>query len=170
MRNREILLLLGCLLAAGCKPDPVPIAVDRLVIDTFSPNNSATNDTFLTLIDADGTVLATDDDSSPQGGGSWGFSRIDYTAGLPAGTYYITANKDSTNGGIYYAIRVLDYVNDIFPVPGLLGVDDEPPYDDAVTGGVPTDPVPITLGDGGVQSRQLNPEATDVDWFELIIP
>jgi hypothetical protein len=138
-----------------------------IVIDTFHPGLGGYNDTFLTLVDATGTVLATDDNGNPLQGSHLGFSRITYTTGLGPGTYFIKLNNPNGVGDGYYVIRVLTAdPGTSFPV--VAAVDEQTDGDDAVdTNGIPQNPVVITLGQ--VISRRLYPVASDVDWFQLVL-
>jgi hypothetical protein len=161
--------------------DPVQVNT-RIVIDTF-PAGYNQNDTYLTLIDAGGTVLAEDDNGFPNQATYVGYSRIDVTQGLPVGIYYVMVSKPTEDGNPNYGFRVLDYdPGASFPIVASadederiapLGLDH---FDDAVDGnGVPTNPQSIAIG--GVVSRSIFPEpgdpddpTPDVDWFELVIP
>jgi hypothetical protein len=159
--------------------DPVQVNT-RIVIDTF-PAGYNQNDTYLTLIDAGGTVLAQDDNGFPEQGTYVGFSRIDVSGGLAGGTYYIKVHKPTELGNPNYGIRVLDYdPGEDFPVVVATDEDETswppPPRDDPVdVNGVPTNPWPIALGDANAQSRAIfaapaPEELNDIDWFELVIP
>jgi len=139
-----------------------------IVIDTFHTGGGGYNDTFLTLVDALGTTLATDDNGNPDQADHLGFSRITYTGGLASGTYYIKLNNPTGNGDGYYVIRVLT-TDPGSTFPTVAKVDETTDTDDAVDGnGIPLNPVSITLGQ--VISRRLDPVATDVDWFKLVLP
>jgi hypothetical protein len=98
------------------------------------------------------------------------FSRIDYTGGLPAGTYYLRVRAAVSSGNGPYAIRVLvvpdeDYTSWLF---GSANNPDTPYESDDLpqSGGVPSDPVPIAIGER--LNRYLT--AGDVDWFVLTLP
>lgn len=97
------------------------------------------------------------------------FARIDYTAGLQAGTYYIRVRAAASWGNGPYAIRVLvapdeDYTSWRFAV--LNNPDPYEPDDPPQSGGVPSDPEPIAIGER--LNRYLT--AGDVDWFVLTLP
>jgi hypothetical protein len=157
-------------LVAGCCQDPVTI-YDRLVIDTFYPDGGDLSDTYLILIDASGNVLAQDDNGNPDQTTHDGYSRIDYTAGLPAGTYYVRVNNDTGTGSPYYGIRAVDYDPGLsFPVLGTVNENDGLSDDSVGGNGVPTNPVPLSLGEAGAQSRAILPILLDKDWFELVLP
>ena len=157
--------------ATSCvNPDSTanPLAYPLVVIDTFHPGAGGWNDTFLTLVDASGTVLATDDNGNPVQANNLGFSRITYTDGLAAGDYYIQINNKSGLGDGYYVIRVLT-TDPGATFPTVAAVDEQTDTDDQVdTSGIPTQPVVIVLDQ--VVSRRLFPVATDVDWFQLVLP
>jgi len=155
-------LVLGC--ALGRPP------YDRLVIDTFMPTGFFQNDTFLTLIDSAGNLIAQDDNSNPDQVNHQFCSRIDYQNGLLSGTYYIKVHKPTDVGSLQYCIRVLESIESF---PATAPVNEAPDTDGVVDGnGVPIAPVAITLGQ--VISRAINPEppdpAADVDWFKLVLP
>jgi hypothetical protein len=163
---------------AGCQQASPP---DLIVIDTF-PAGYNQNDTYLTLTDASGTVLAQDDNGFPDQTTYVGFSRIIVSGGLASGTYYIKVHKPTVAGNPNYAIRVLEYdPGSSFPVVAPADEDETswppPPRDDPVdVNGVPTNPWTIAIGD--VISRSIydedsdppNAELYDVDWFKLVIP
>ena len=117
-------------------------------------------------LDEHGTSIAEADG----GGDHNGCARIDYTGGLAPGTYYVRVRgqKSTTDG--FYAVRLLltqpeiDYSAWYFGVTG----DDASyePDDDPPSGGVPTDPVPITVG--GKLNRALTDG--DVDWLVFTLP
>jgi hypothetical protein len=171
-RRLAMALLVAAALALllSCKPE---IVYDQIVIDTFSPTGGSTDcDTFLTLTDAQGKVLATDDDGNSDISTGEGYSRINYQKSLTSGTYYIKVEKDSTDGGGYYGVRVLDY----FPADAYTALtpwwEPTPDGDDNVdvdAGGVPTNPWDIAMGNAEAISRAINPD-TDVDWFKLVLP
>ncbi len=73
--------LLTLLAIAGCQQDPGP-PPELIVIDTFPATGSSQNDTFLTLIDTAGTILAQDDNGFPNQATYVGFSRIEVSGGL----------------------------------------------------------------------------------------
>lgn len=104
--------------------------------------------------------------------------RIDYTGGLMSGTYYIRVRcRESTLSGVY-ALRVVESVDptvdqDLQYPPAedwffASNSDDSAyePDDDPPSGGRPTNPVDIRIGDK--VNRALT--AGDVDWFRLILP
>ena len=166
------LLLSAVLLFTGCPREPAAEGFyDHLVIDTFAPGGGGSSDTFLILIDHTGNELATDSNGNPDQVNHLGYSRIDYLAGLSAGTYYIRVNNPTDTDQIYYGIRVVDYdPGASFPVLGDVPEDDGGSDDPVDGNGVPLNPVLITLGEAGAQSRAIFPRATDIDWFKLVLP
>ena len=167
-----VLFLVLTLLLLGCKQDPLLPDYPRIVIDTFVPSAFNENNTYLTLIDAGGNMIAEDDDGNPDQTNHKSCSRIDYQGGLSSGTYYIKVHKPTAAGNPNYGIQV--HTNDpgaSFPAITPANEDETVPVDDAVDGnGVPTAPVTILLGPGQEVSRSIFPVATDVDWFELVLP
>ena len=157
-------------------------AYPRLVIDTFAPKGGGTSNTFLTLIDHAGNVLATDDDGNPDQVNHNGYSRIDYQEGLAAGTYYIEVKvvpwpaghpSEFTRDGSspFYGIRVVDHdPGEKFPELDEERENDGGSDDAVGPDGVPLNPVPIDLGEAGARSRAISPIETDVDWFVLVLP
>ena len=99
--------------ARGAVGTPVlsgPVHVNRrVVIDTFLPTGFFQNDTFLTLLDAAGSVIAKDDNGNPDQKNHQYCSRIDRRAGFPAGPTIVKVNKSTDVGSQFYCIRVLDY-------------------------------------------------------------
>ena len=161
------LLLAPLALVLGCS---MGSQYDRLVIDTFMPDSGIfQNDTYLTLIDSAGNLVAQDDNGNPDQVNHNLCSRIDLPTGLSSGTYYIKVHRATATGNPNYCIRVLDYdPGASFPTESRANEDETIPVDDAVNGsGVPIDPVSISLG--GVISRSIFPES-DVDWYELVLP
>ncbi len=167
------MLVLALLFAfAGCQQSP---PTGLIVIDTFPATGSTQNDTYLTLIDAGGTILAEDDNGFPDQASYVGYSRIVVSSGLAGGTYYIKVTKLTELGSPNYGFRVLDYdPGSTFPVVLAANEVESPAYfDDAVDAfGVPTAPRSINLGE--VVSWSIFPEPNappaDVDWYKLVIP
>ena len=126
--------LLTLLAIAGCQQDPGP-PPELTVIDTFPATGSSQNDTFLTLIDTAGTILAQDDNGFPNQATYVGYSRIEVIGGLAAGTYYIKVHKPTEVGNPNYGIRVHAYdPGETFPVVAGANEDETVPVDDAVDG------------------------------------
>jgi len=191
---RAVLLIASAFALLGCSdPGNTPITYERIVIDTYSPNGSYTADTYIDLFDENGDPDADDpwssDDtgealaSADSGNPDWPMmARIDYTGDLkPGDIYYIRVRGATETVDDPYAIRVLSlnvgdslpgYVS-LSPVIGLDGYEDD---DDPVsTGGVPTNPVPIQLGNSNSLSRSIDnpsglPGDGDIDWFKLVLP
>jgi LruC domain-containing protein len=158
--------------ARGAAGTPVlsgPVQVNRrVVIDTFMPTGFFQNDTFLTLVDAAGSVIAQDDNGNPDQKNHQYCSRIDRQSGLPTGTYYVKVHKPTDVGSQLYCIRVLDY-NPGAVFPATAPVFEANDGDDAVgVDGLPLNPVAIALGQ--VISRMIEPELTDNDWFTFTLP
>jgi hypothetical protein len=191
---RIAILLVLTLAIVGC-PDPgtTPTVYERIVIDTYSPNNSLTADTYIDLFDASGDpdaddpwsgddtgdAIAYDDNGNPDWPGT--YARIDYTGGLASGTYYIRVRGAADTVDDYYTIRVLSLkISDSLPLydfPGSVGLkyDDYEPDDSPKSGGIPTNPVPIAIGNTNWINRALDydtgpPAEGDIDWFELVLP
>jgi len=192
------LVLLAVLALASCSPEPnppAPIVCERLVVATFSPDGSFTADTYIDLFDSSGDpdaddpwagddtaeAIAWDDDS----GYTPSMSKIDYTGGLTAGTYYIRVRGKTAAYGIdeWYGFRVRSLnVGDPLPAypdfgtpatwlplsakPDADEVDDNP-----TSGGVPANPVAIDLGEVNAVSRSLYVDGTDpdIDWFVIVL-
>ena len=168
---------------------------ERIVIDTYSPDDNVTANTYIDLFDAGGDpdaddpwtgddtgdAIAFDDDGNTSDYA--GMSRIDYTAGLSSGTYYIRVRGLIETVDDYYAIRVLSLnLVDALPpydFPGVwaakpdLNEDDDSPQ----SGGVPVSPVTIQLGNTNWVNRSIDDPTPsffdgngDVDWFKLVLP
>ena len=175
----------------------VAVMYPRLVIDTYrwSRSGFGTANTFLSLFDRNGdptadtsptlwnddaapyTVdapplsIAEDDDGNPTFAQ---FARIDYSAGLAPGTYYIRVRGYVSTEVGPYAIRVLTDINplDQYPVEWFFAGPNytDAPYetdDNPKSVGVPTNPVAISIGQA--HNRYLQ-AAGDVDWFVLVLP
>lgn len=157
-------------LVLGCRRDPGVQVYDQIVIDTWC-DPFAANDTYLTLIDAGGNVLAENDDDNPaQGTYNVGCSRIDYTLGLTSGTYYVKVHKPTDTGNPNYGFRVVDYDPGTSFAPITPADEDETGvyFDDSENAsGVPTAPVDLALGQ--VESRSIFP-ADDKDWYKIVLP
>jgi hypothetical protein len=161
------------LLYLGCTMDSEPV----IVIDTFVNPYSAC-DTYLYLFDAAGNLIAEDDDGNPDQVNHEGCSRIKIIGGLSSGIYYIKlvkVNKEPSVafGNANYGIRIVDYdPGASMPATNTTTNEDDGGTDDAIDGtgvddGIPTNPVPINVGD--VLARAISPLG-DIDWFKLIIP
>ncbi len=157
---------------SGAEGSPVlsgPVRVNiRILIDTFPATGSSQNDTYLALYDAVGgqaRLLAQDDNGFPNQATYVGYSRIDVTQGLPAGTYYVKVRKPTELGNPNYGFRILSTdPGSIFPVVAGANEITESTPDDAVdAGGVPTAAWANPIGQ--VSSRSIFPELSDVDWF-----
>ena len=160
-----ILFLLVPLMISGCKSDPGP---DLIVIDTFTAPAFNANDTYLTLNDSGGSLITEDDNGNPDQTNHQDCARIVGTGGLPSGTYYIKVNNPTGTGNPNYGIRVLDYDPGV-SFPSITAANNnDGGVDDGDVGGVPTAPVSISLGQ--VISSSVFPIATDVDWYELVLP
>ena len=175
----------------------VAVKYPRVIIDTYKWSSGAfgTTNTFLSLFDRNGdptadtsptlwnddaapyTVdapplsIAEDDDGNPTFAQ---FARIDYSAGLAPGTYYIRVRGYVSTEVGPYAIRVLTDINplDQYPVEWFFAGPNytDAPYetdDNPKSGGVPTNPVAISIGQA--HNRYLQ-AAGDVDWFVLTLP
>lgn len=176
-RKASILLLAGVLSAvlAGCpNPEgPKPIVCERLVIDTFPPiTGTAATDTTLRLYDDRGRELAFDDNNPNVPFDYQPSARIDYTEGLPAGTYYVKVYSAIGNPGDY-VVRVLDLaLTDSLPayeLPEKPSTEGYPDGDDEAVGNVPVNPLDIDFGNANQRNRNLWDEA-DVDWLRIVIP
>ena len=142
-----------------------------IVIDTFTANNTNESNTYLTLIDSGGNLIAEDDDGNPDQTNHSLCSRISQ-GGMSSGIYYIKVEHptEAVATSAYYGIRVVDYdPGSSFPV--FAGTNEtDGGSDDAVDGsGVPLNPVSIDL-DQVITTRAIFPQDTDVDWFELVLP
>jgi len=142
------------------------------IIETFV-NPFLESDTYLSLFDASGNRIAEDDNGNPDQANHKGCSRISIVGGLAAGTYYIKVENRTGDGNPNYGIRVLDYdPGAVIPTTPTTTNENDGGIDDAIDGtgvddGIPTNPVPINIGDE--ISRAIAP-AGDVDWFELTVP
>jgi hypothetical protein len=174
----------------------VPIIYGLIVIDTYYPDSGSqvsAVDTWISLFGSSGDTTTEspnlwNNDASPyttetsakaENGSLGNYGRITYSLGLVPGTYYIRVRgvQSVMNGA--YAIRVLSSAadsptgpswpwyftatnpTDANPLGGSYEPDDNP-----LQGGVPTNPVTISLG--GKLNRWLT--AGDVDWFKLVLP
>ena len=165
----RVLLMMPLAFALGCAPPPSSPPYERLVIDTFMPDNGIDqNDTFLTLIDAAGNIIAQDDNGNPDQSNHQLCSRIDHQAGLASGTYYIKVHRATDTGNPNYCIRLLDH-NPGAVFPATPAANETSDTDDAVgANGLPLNPVAIALGQ--VISRSIFPELTDIDWYTFTLP
>ena len=184
--GKFLFILLMLALVISCPNTNSPVTYERIIIETFYPGGGGIVNTVLTLFDENGDPdaddpwvvsdappdsLAEDDDSQPDGSHVL-YSHIDYTGGLISGTYYIRVRHFSSTGTGYYAIRILSLAlgDDVPVLPVLTPNASDSPYepDDnpVLTGGVPTNPVSISIGDQF--SRYLT--AGDIDWFKLVLP
>jgi len=169
-----------------------PTLYDRIVIDTHSPNGSFTTDTYIDLFDSEGDpdaddpwtgddtadAIAFNDDGNPE---FPNMARIDYTGGLPPGTYYIRVRGAKEIVDEYYAIRVLslnpgdtlpdyDFSQPLAEKPDVYEA--APGDDEPKSGGVPSNPVSIEIG--ATISRSIDydyaTQEGDIDWFVLVLP
>lgn len=172
-----VFLLLLLLSLVGCNLNQDSEAV--IVIETFDPQTYSENDTYLTLYDSGDNLINEDDDGNPDQANHKGCSRIIVTGGLANGTYYIKVHNPNPTGSSnpFYAIRVLDSINDSYPTVTL----PTPPYEDETSVYIDHDaaqnrttPVSIDLGDILIRTiypvDTTPPDVDDVDWFELLIP
>jgi hypothetical protein len=152
------------------------IATDPF-ISIFGPSGDTTLDASPNLWNddtdpytVDGAVaIAEDDDGNPTFAK---FARLDLL--LDPGTYYIRVRYRTSDLGGAYAIRIISAPDEIYASwyfaatnptdvdPGLVSyeTDDTPP-----SGGIPTKPVPIVIGERC--NRYL--DVGDVDWFVLTV-
>jgi hypothetical protein len=179
-----LLLLGGCTVS----PPTQPTQYSRLVIDTYLPNTfaSSTPNLTVTLFGSAGTVatsIASGTYATDANPDYAGFTRISYAGGLGPGTYYVRVKGSGDPATDYgaYAIRILTadpvpaYATapgsppDYFPgINGGSGTPDSYEADDAVSGGIPTNPVPISLD--GRLNRYIQKDIDDVDWFVITLP
>ena len=171
MASRTVAFILGfllVLLSQGCKIDPIPADPSVLVIETFDPASFSENDTYLTLTDASGNVIAEDDNGNPDQINHKGCSRITIQGGLPSGTYYISVRNPSGRPNPNYGIRVLDFDPGVdYPTLAPANEDESLVFLDNDVSGNKTTPVRIETGQ--ILNRSTFPNS-DVDWFELVIP
>jgi hypothetical protein len=187
VKNRTLarLSVMGglCLVFMGCTPPtapPVtlpPTTYSRIIVDTYRFNDlaSANTDTFVSLYGSQGTSAAAIIEAD---GGNLtytvGLARIDYAGGLTSGTYYIRVKGGTSIADGPYAFRVLTSMsappNEYTTSDFFAGVADPDPYepDDAVSGGIPTAPLSVSLGTP--YNRFLTTGGGDVDWFKLVLP
>jgi hypothetical protein len=157
-------------------PPQVPVqqqvVYERIVIETYpySPLVAVT-DTTLSLYNASGTLVDFNEDVAPADP-FWPSARIDHTAGLASGIYYIRINSNAANLGSY-VVRVLSLkTGEALPAydfPGAPAVESWPDGDDAATGNIPAAPLDILLGSLNRLNRKLS-DAADVDWLKLQLP
>jgi hypothetical protein len=161
----------------GC-PEPGPHTYERIVIDTYSPNDSLTadpDDTVDPWTDDDTTdAIAWADDGNPDFAS---MARIDYTGGLTSGTYYIRVRGKTSSESSYYAIRVLSLnIGDSPPGYIFPGFDAMPDSyeddDDPGSNWIPLKYITIQLGNANNLSRSIDYDSSvpDVDWFQLDLP
>jgi hypothetical protein len=183
------LMSLGFVMLGCSDPGNTPTVYERIVIDTYSPDMSATCDTYIDLFDVNGDpdaddpwtgddtvdAIAFDDSSNTDWPGT--YSRIDYAGGLVSGTYYIRVRGAEVTVDDFYVIRVLSLkMGDPLPgydYPGSFSAspDNEESDDSPQSGGVPTNPVIIELGNTNRVNRSIDFDGSgDVDWFELLLP
>jgi hypothetical protein len=169
----------------------VAVIYPRLVIDTYRPTAEGfgTTDTYLSLFGGggdpslesgsalwlpDSSALAEDDGGNPR---FVLFARIDHTAGVAPGTYYVRLRGATSTENGAYAIRVLTTADpdaypssvyfsgnnqaEVSPSGAAYEIDDNP-----TSGGIPANPVAI--GINTPLNRYL--EAGDIDWFKLVLP
>ena len=166
-------------------------------VSLFGPNGDTTVDppslTDVWNTDA-GSPYTTETSALAENGGPGKYGRVDYAAGLAPGTYYIRVRTLYSYQQGAYGIRILDTAADsptgsgwawyftstnqaeANPSGGSYEPDDTP-----LQGGVPTNPVAITLnqkinrwlepGDiAGSGIISTTPTPGDVDWFKLTLP
>jgi hypothetical protein len=170
------ILLAGVISIFYCPTAQGP-AYERIVIETYKYKSDTANvDTYLRLYDAAGTLLAENDNITA----SDLFSRIDYTAGLEPGTYYIEINSETTPFPSLgpYVVRVLSLkLGEALPAydyPGVIASEPWPDGDDSAP--LPSTPKDISLGTDKWLNRYLTTlpdhvgEPYDVDWCVLVLP
>jgi len=180
---------LPMLVLSACFRQP-PVIYPRLIIDTYpATTGPGSVNTFITLFDSSGdptvdinptlwnnntspyTVdasLATAEDNDGNIAFS-GYAQVDYSGGLPAGTYYIRVRGAVSTGNGPYAIRVLLEPDESYASWWFTSYNYPDDYEDDDTpksGGVPENPVRIEVG--GKINRYIT--ANDVDWFVITLP
>jgi hypothetical protein len=182
-----LVIILGSCSISSSAPLGAPTHYAKIIIDTYLPNSGMSFSPKMTmaLYGSTGTSAAAIDTNtggninSPYGLGN--YARIDYTGGLDSGTYYVRVSSNAVPTAFYgaYAIRVLtslpvpeysaaDEFATVNPGSGISNPDSYEP-DGAITGGgVPTNPVAITIGDR--LNRSMIKDAADDDWFVLTLP
>ncbi len=167
-----------------------PTVYPRIIVDTYPTTGPATVNTFISLFDSTGdptldtnpnlwnnnidpyTVdspplsIAEDDDGNLFYSS---YALIDYVGGLTAGTYYIRVRAGLSNQFGPYSIRILTSPDDNYAAWLFTGYNDDSSYepdDSPQSGGIPVNPVPISIGER--LNRYLT--AGDVDWFVLTLP
>ena len=174
----------------------VPIIYPHIVIDTYNPvYGGAAGMPWVSLFGSSGDPITdppdlwntdldpytTETSAIAEDGGLGLYGRVDYAGGLAPGTYYVRVRGLTSTQNVAYGIRVLDTSadspsgpswpwyfaatnpTDANPAGGFYETDDTPPQ-----GGVPTNPVPITLNEK--LNRWLTATPGDVDWFKLTLP
>jgi hypothetical protein len=169
-----LLFLLVAVFFSSCPTADGP-AYTRIVIETYNPDGigKANTDTTLRFYDTSGNQLDLNDNVGDIGSNPfYPYARIDHTAGLEPGTYYIRINSDAANPGPYM-LRVLSLnVGEALPAyafPGPTAGEAPPDGDDTAVGNVPVAPVDISLGSASGLNRWIDP-GTDVDWCKLVLP
>jgi hypothetical protein len=171
----------GAITIALLEPPSTGTTYARIVIETYPySQGAAATDTTLRLYDADGKELAYNENvvaTDP----IYPSARIDHTAGLAPGIYYIRINSDAANFGPY-VVRVLSLkTGEALPAydyPGAPAVENWPDADDPATGNIPAAPLGIQLGSLNRLNRRLTTEPDhandvpphDVDWLKLELP
>jgi hypothetical protein len=174
------ILLFLPLLTSCPSSGPAPITTyARIVIDTYEPRGGLPGnvpaDTYLTLYDASGNQLASDDQGNTDSGQN-GSSRIDYILGLTLGTYYLKVTKGSTNATGPYAVRFLWVdVGSALPVPPYdplyLPIDPDPyEFMDAPETTPPLSIAPVSVNLGVDNFGRILDPTNDVDWLKLVLP
>lgn len=188
-RKGWLLFLSSLALSACCQ---APTIYPRIIIDTYNATSGPGSvNTFVSLfgsagdptLDTNPTLWNNDTDpytvdapplsiAENRGGNpnDSTFARIDYQDGLEAGTYYLRVRAAVSTASGPYAIRVLlapdeDYASWLF-LSYAVNPDGYEPDDAPKSGGVPSNPVPIGVGEK--VNRCL--AAGDVDWFVLTLP
>jgi hypothetical protein len=176
-------ILVAAVLLTSCPNTPPQVSVhERIVIETYHPAGSgfADTNTTLRLYDASGTLVDSNEDVDPADP-FYPSARIDHTAGLASGIYYIRINSDAANFGPYVVRALSLKTGEALPAydyPGVLAVESWPDGDDAATGNIPAAPLDIQLGSLNRLNRRLTTEPDhandvlpyDVDWLKLQLP
>jgi subtilase family serine protease len=127
----------------------VPVIYDEIVIDTYNPSGSgadAINPTIVKLYDANGTLLAKDNDESgtirpvlTDSGVDWpgqGYGYIDCKLGLPPGDYFILVEESSSLTDPFgYGIRALTAPSISYGTAWAVGTPTETESDSPLIGG-----------------------------------
>ncbi len=178
-RLRILPVLLSSLLVMSCENNgPIPpTTYERILIDTYQPQGglplNIPADTYLSLFNASGSLLAADDDGNTDSGQN-GSSRIDDTSGLTSGTYYIKITKGPGSANIgAYAVRLLSLaLADPIPAyPASFDVTSDP-YEgqDAPEAAPPVTVTPMSMPLGTDNLGRILGTVSDVDWLYFVLP